>query len=196
MLQSATSEIGTSFAPKLFTDAPIYAGGLRNPETFVDYQPGVVNGAGAEGGISGGASPFQGDFDRWGQRTNPESGGVAFNGLPTIEQLGEFKIINNTFAAEYGRTGGGIESFVTTFGRQSVPWHRFRLPHLERAQCQLLGQQCQLGTSKAQVLMATSMAPPWADRSGFRSSTTQTRTRRSSSSPTVASAARTLRLVF
>ncbi len=48
--------------------------------------------------------------------TNPESGGVAFNGLPTIEQLVEFRIINNAFAAEYGRTGGGIESFVTASG--------------------------------------------------------------------------------
>ncbi len=28
----------------------------------------------------------------------PESGGVAFNGLPTVEQLGEFKVINNTFS--------------------------------------------------------------------------------------------------
>ena len=53
-LQSASSEIGTSFAPKLFVDAPIYAGGLRNPEAYVAYQAGVVNGAGAEGGISGG----------------------------------------------------------------------------------------------------------------------------------------------
>src|SRR5207247_10694337 len=28
----------------------------------------------------------------------------------------EFKLINDTFAAEYGRTGGGIESFVTASG--------------------------------------------------------------------------------
>jgi hypothetical protein len=30
--------------------------------------------------------------------------------------VGEYKLINNTFAAEYGRTGGGIESFVTASG--------------------------------------------------------------------------------
>jgi hypothetical protein len=115
-LQTATTEIGSNFAPKLFTDAPIYAGGFRNPETFVNYQAGVVYGAGAEGGISGGARRSKEILVDGASMTNPESGGVAFNGLPTIEQLGEFKVINNTFAAEYGRTGGGIESFVTSSG--------------------------------------------------------------------------------
>ena len=115
-LQTATTEIGSNFAPKLFTDAPIYAGGLRNVETFVNYQAGVVYGAGAEGGISGGARRSKEILVDGASMTNPESGGVAFNGLPTVEQLGEFKIINNTFSAEYGRTGGGIESFVTRSG--------------------------------------------------------------------------------
>jgi len=115
-LQSATSEIGTSFAPKLFVDAPIYAAGLRNPEAYVAYQPGVVNGAGAEGGISGGPRRSKEILIDGANATNPESGGVAFNGLPTIEQLVEFRVINNTFAAEYGRTGGGIETFVTKSG--------------------------------------------------------------------------------
>ena len=115
-LQTATTEIGSNFSPKLFKDAPIYAGGLRNPETFVAYQAGVINGAGAEGGISGGARRSKEILIDGASMTNPESGGVAFNGLPTLEQLAEFKIINNTFSAEYGRTGGGIESFVTSSG--------------------------------------------------------------------------------
>src|SRR5262245_33469817 len=118
-LQTATSEIGSSFPPKLFRDGPIFAGGLRNPENFVSYQAGVVNGAGAEGGISGGMRRSKEILIDGANATNPESGGVAFNGLPTIEQLVEFKVINNTFAAEYGRTGGGIESFVTASGGRS-----------------------------------------------------------------------------
>ncbi len=115
-LQTVTSEIGTSFAPKLFQDVPISAGGLRNPEAFIGFQPGVVNGAGAEGGISGGARRSKEILIDGANATNPESGGVAFNGLPSVESLGEFRLINNTFAAEYGRTGGGIESFVTKSG--------------------------------------------------------------------------------
>ena len=115
-LQTVTSEIGTTFSPKLFNDVPISAGGLRNPEAFIGFQPGVVNGAGAEGGISGGARRSKEILIDGANATNPESGGVAFNGLPSVESLGEFKLINNTFAAEYGRTGGGIESFSTKSG--------------------------------------------------------------------------------
>jgi hypothetical protein len=115
-LQTQTTEIGVTFAPKLFTDAPIFAGGIRNPEAFIGFQPGVVNGAGAEGGISGGARRSKEILIDGANATNPESGGVAFNGLPSVESIGEFKLINNTFAAEYGRTGGGIESFVTKSG--------------------------------------------------------------------------------
>ncbi len=115
-LQTQSAEIGTTFPAKLFRDAPFAAGGIRNPEQFVAFQPGVVNGAGAEGGISGGARRSKEILIDGANATNPESGGVAFNGLPSVESLGEFKIINNTFAAEYGRTGGGIESFVTASG--------------------------------------------------------------------------------
>ena len=115
-LQTQSAEIGSSFPTKLFRDAPIFAGGIRNPEAFVSFQAGVVNGAGAEGGISGGARRSKEILIDGANATNPESGGVAFNGLPSVESLGEFKVINNTFAAEYGRTGGGIESFVTASG--------------------------------------------------------------------------------
>lgn len=115
-LQSTSSEIGTTFAPKLFKDAPISAGGIRNIENFIGFQPGVTNGAGAEGGISGGARRSKEILVDGASMTNPESGGVAFNGLPSVEAIGEFRLINNTFAAEYGRTGGGIESFITASG--------------------------------------------------------------------------------
>ncbi len=115
-LQSTTTEIGVSFSPKLFNDAPVSAGGLRNIEAFIGLQPGVTNGAGAEGGISGGARRSKEILVDGAGMTNPESGGVAFNGLPAFDSIGEFRLITNTFAAEYGRTGGGIESFVTKSG--------------------------------------------------------------------------------
>jgi hypothetical protein len=101
-LQTATTEIGVNFSPRLFKDAPIYAGGIRNPENFIGFQPGVVNGAGAEGGISGGARRSKEILIDGANATNPESGGVAFNGLPSVESLGEFKLINNTFARRRG----------------------------------------------------------------------------------------------
>ncbi|MDQ3013425.1 MAG: carboxypeptidase-like regulatory domain-containing protein, partial [Acidobacteriota bacterium] len=45
-LQTQSAEIGVNFSAKLFRDAPFSAGGIRNPEQFVSFQPGVVNGAG------------------------------------------------------------------------------------------------------------------------------------------------------
>lgn len=124
-LQTQSAEISTTFPQKLFKDAPFAAGGIRNPEQFVPFQAGVVNGAGAEGGISGGARRSKEILIDGANATNPESGGVAFNGLPSVESLGEFKVINNTFAAEYGRTGGGIESFVTASGASQFHGNAF-----------------------------------------------------------------------
>lgn len=115
-LQTTTTEVGVNFSPKLMVDAPISGAGIRNPEAFIGFQPGVVNGAGGEGGIGGGQRRSKEILIDGVNATNPESGGVAFNGLPSVEAIGEFKLINNTFAAEYGRTGGGIESFVTKSG--------------------------------------------------------------------------------
>lgn len=115
-LQSTTTEVGVTFSPKLLVDAPISGAGIRNPEAFIGFQPGVVNGAQAEGGISGGQRRSKEILIDGANATNPESGGVAFNGLPSVEAIGEFRLINNTFAAEYGRTGGGVESFVTKSG--------------------------------------------------------------------------------
>jgi hypothetical protein len=128
-LQSTTTEIGVSFSPKLFNDAPVSAGGIRNMEAFVSFQPGVTYGAGSEGGISGGARRAKEILLDGANMTNPESGGVIFNGYPAYEAIGEFRLINNTFAAEYGRTGGGIESFVTKSGGSQFHGNAFDLPY-------------------------------------------------------------------
>lgn len=56
-----------------------------------------------EGGISGGARRSKEILIDSANATNPESGGVAFDGLSSLEAISEFWLINNTFAAEYGR---------------------------------------------------------------------------------------------
>jgi hypothetical protein len=45
----------------------------------------------------------------------PESGGVVFN-FPAAEMFGEFKLITDTYSAEHGRFGGGVETFVSKSG--------------------------------------------------------------------------------
>jgi hypothetical protein len=114
LLATATSDIGTNFQPTLYKNAPIFVGGLRNPESFISYMPGVNNGSG-DSSINGGNRRSKEILIDGAGNTNPESGGVAFQ-FPTVEQFGEFKLLNNNFAAEYGRTGGGIEIFTTASG--------------------------------------------------------------------------------
>jgi hypothetical protein len=115
LLQTQTSEIGVNFAPKLFKDAPLFVGGgFRNPESFITYMPGVNNGSG-DSSINGGNRRSKEILIDGAGNTNPESGGVSFN-FPAVEQFGEFKLLTNNFAAEYGRTGGGVEIFTTASG--------------------------------------------------------------------------------
>lgn len=83
----AATNISVSFSPKLFVAAPSNDVGIAK-EILID-------GANA---------------------TNPASGGVAFNGLSAVESIGEFKPNNHIFAAEYRRTDGDSEPFVTQSG--------------------------------------------------------------------------------
>jgi hypothetical protein len=115
LLAPATSDLGTGFQPKFMRDAPVFGGGgLRNPEAFISYTPGVNNGSG-DSSINGGNRRSKEVLVDGAGLTIPESGGVVFN-FPSVEQFGEFKILTNNFQAEYGRTGGGIEIFTTASG--------------------------------------------------------------------------------
>lgn len=51
--------------------------------------------------------------------TIPESGGVVFN-FPGAEMFAEFKLLTGTYSAEYGRFGGGVETFVTKSGANDL----------------------------------------------------------------------------
>lgn len=117
LLESSTSERGQNFSPKFMSTLPLFTGGIRNPESFVTYMPGVnsyrevsINGSGGRGKevLIDGAS-----------LTIPESGGVVFN-FPSAEMFGEFKLLTSTYAAEYGRFGGGVEVFLTKSGNNDL----------------------------------------------------------------------------
>ncbi len=117
LLETATSERGQSFSTKFMNTLPLFTGGIRNPEAFVRYMPGVniyretsISGSGGRGKevLIDGAS-----------LTIPESGGVVFN-FPAAEMFGEFKLLTGTYSAEYGRFGGGVEVFVSKSGNNAL----------------------------------------------------------------------------
>ena len=119
LLNTENAEGSAVFQPKFMQDAPLFVGGsIRNPMNFVGFMPGVNNGF-QEGSIMGSSRRSQEILIDGASQVDTESGGVSFNfGSP--EQFGEFKLITNTFNAEYGRTGGGIQVFVTRSGGNNV----------------------------------------------------------------------------
>ncbi len=123
LLLAETSDTGTVFQPKFVKDAPLFvSGGFRNPENFINYVPGV-NGGQQDTSINGGARRSKEILIDGASHTNPESGGVAFvanGGIGSVEMYGEFKVLTSNFSAEYGRSGGGIEVFVTKSGTNSL----------------------------------------------------------------------------
>lgn len=117
-LLEATSAIrGQNFSPKFMENLPLFTGGIRNPESFINYMPGVN--VGAETSISGSGGRGKEVMIDGASLTIPESGGVVFN-FPAAEMFGEFKLLTATYSAEYGRFGGGVELFITKSGTNEL----------------------------------------------------------------------------
>lgn len=114
VLASTTSDIAQNFTPTFMNNLPLFSGGIRNPEAFINFMPGV-NGGSGDSSINGGSRRSKEVLIDGASQTIPESGGVVFN-FPSAEQFGEFRLLTNSFSAEYGRTGGGIELFLTKSG--------------------------------------------------------------------------------
>lgn len=117
LLESETSERGQNFSNQLMNTLPLFTGGIRNASSFVTYMPGVnsyrevsITGSGGRGKevMIDGAS-----------LTIPESGGVVFN-FPGTEMFQEFKLVTAAYSSEYGRFGGGVETYVSKSGGNDI----------------------------------------------------------------------------
>ena len=118
LLEANTSERGQSFSPKFMNTLPLFTGGIRNPEAFVSYMPGV-NAGGGNQSISGSGGRAKEVLIDGGSLTIPESGGVVFN-FPSAEMFGEFKLVTGQYSAELGRFGGGVEVFTMKSGTNQL----------------------------------------------------------------------------
>ncbi|MBI3681219.1 MAG: TonB-dependent receptor [Acidobacteria bacterium] len=113
LLETTSSQRGQNFSPQFMNNLPLFAGGIRNARSFVNYMPG--SNPSAELSVSGSGGRAQEILIDGASATIPESGGVSFN-FPAAEMFGEFKMLTSSFDAEYGRFGGGIEIYVTKSG--------------------------------------------------------------------------------
>lgn len=113
LLETSTSDKSTNFSPKFMNEVPLFTGAIRNPRSFISYLPGVN--AGAELSISGSGGRAQEVQIDGASAIIPESGGTVFN-MPSAEMFQEFKLTTGGYSAEYGRFGGGVETYLTKSG--------------------------------------------------------------------------------
>jgi hypothetical protein len=125
-LQSESSDIGTTVPTELIEDLPLqYAGSPRNPLAFVMLTPGFS-------GVNTNSPTDQGGFKlNGGQQAGTDilvdgatielaSANLQMNYGVSVEAVQEFKVMTNTFDAEYGRMSGGLVNLVTKSGTNGL----------------------------------------------------------------------------
>jgi hypothetical protein len=130
-IETESSDIGGTISARQITELPLaIAGGvgaLRSPENFAFLVPGTTGpGAGGPQGLNGNGVFFAklGGGQSFGAEvlldgasvTRSENGSSFDETAPSVESLQEFKVTTATPTAEFGRTTGGTESFVTKGG--------------------------------------------------------------------------------
>lgn len=125
-VETQSSEIGGTVNTRQITELPLALGGvgaMRSPEAFVFLIPGTAGpGTGnSQNGIFvskiGGGQNFGNEVLLDGaSQTRSENGSSFDEEAPSVEAISEFKVTTNSPPAEFGRTTGGIENFVTKSG--------------------------------------------------------------------------------
>lgn len=140
-LQTESSDVGGTVTTRSIIQLPLGLGGmdqLRAPEAFATLLPGVVGpGTGTTAGSNtggiyylkiGGGQDLTAEILLDGISMNRGNMGGTFDETaPSVEALQEFKITTSLPEAQFGRTGGGIESFSTKSGTNTLHGTAFEL---------------------------------------------------------------------
>ncbi|HEX3820479.1 MAG TPA: carboxypeptidase regulatory-like domain-containing protein [Candidatus Sulfotelmatobacter sp.] len=128
LVETSSTQLGAVVNNRSVNELPLNA---RDTYQFLQLQPGVQSQLGSSGGTfygsdSAGSVSVNGGRDR--ANNFSVNGGDAndqFVNLPTIQPtpdaIEEFRVISNTFDAEYGRNSGAIVNVVTKSGTNQ--WH-------------------------------------------------------------------------
>lgn len=128
-VETESSDVGGTVDAKQIVELPLALGGvgaLRSPEAFEFLLPGTTGPGTANSNngiflskISGGQEYGNEVLLDGASQTRSENGSSFDEEAPSVEALQEFKITTAIPEAEYGRTTGGIENFVTKSGANS-----------------------------------------------------------------------------
>ena len=128
LVDTSSTQLGAVVNNRSVNELPLNA---RDTYQFLQLQPGVQSQLGSSGGTfygsdSAGAVSVNGGRNR--ANNFSVNGGDAndqFVNLPTIQPtpdaIEEFRVISNTFDAEYGRNSGAVVNVVTKSGTNQ--WH-------------------------------------------------------------------------
>ncbi|HMH14271.1 MAG TPA: TonB-dependent receptor [Edaphobacter sp.] len=136
-IETQSSDIGGTVTTRQIVDLPLALGGvgaMRSPEAFIFLIPGTTGpgSANSPNGIFisklGGGQNFGNEVLLDGaSQTRSENGSSFDEEAPSVEAISEFKVTTSTPAAEFGRTTGGIENFVTKSGTNSFHGTAFNI---------------------------------------------------------------------
>ncbi len=130
-VEAESSDVGGEVNDRQIIELPLSlaagVGNLRSPESFIFLIPGTAGpgtGNSANGVFLskiGGGQNFGNEVLLDGaSQTRSENGSSFDEEAPSVEAISEFKVTTSTPAAEFGRTTGGLENFVTKSGTNNV----------------------------------------------------------------------------
>lgn len=125
-LQTESSDVGTTVSTQLIQDLPLqFNGTVRNPLQFVQLTPGFSgadsNSPTEQGGFKlNGGQQSGTDIFVDGATIELASANLQMNYGVSVEAVQEFKVMTNTFDAQYGRTSGGLVNLVTKTGTNAL----------------------------------------------------------------------------
>ena len=133
LLKPETSELSTAVSNKEVMDLPLpMSGEARSPINFIALVPGVTgaqNGGGYGNNTTGrtfatsvnGGQTFAFEIQVDGASIQNTNVSGDFRNIPMPQDsINEFKVETGNFAAEFGRTGGGIVTFTTRSGTNEL----------------------------------------------------------------------------
>ena len=116
-LEQQTGSLGTIVGANQMIELPLLG---RNPYALAQLAPGVLpkGGAGAGPIITGGRSNTSEILLDGAETRNSTTNDIAFS--PPLEAVHEFRVITNSFSAEFGRSGGGVLTAATRSGTNQL----------------------------------------------------------------------------
>ncbi len=126
-LETTDTTVSAAIEENLLRDAPIpVSGGKRRPYQYIELSPGVNNTNG-RGNIAGsrtlntvilldGLSTEVSNHQVGSVSVGPGGRQGARNTEPSVEAIGEYKLLLSNTSAEYGRSSGGMITYATKSG--------------------------------------------------------------------------------